>query len=93
MCDRPDNVLQSLKKLSVSGNRLVQRSVLSLGALPRLANLNLSRTGLSDIRFDDAAPGAQTALFPALTKLNVDDNDISEVGCRDDEETLARRVD
>ncbi|XP_054460058.1 tubulin-specific chaperone E [Anoplopoma fimbria] len=75
---RPEGVLQSLKSLSVSSNPLVQHSVLSLAALPRLEHLNLSRTGLSDIRFDDAAPGSQTAMFSALTKLNVDHNNITE---------------
>ncbi|TMS23789.1 Tubulin-specific chaperone E [Larimichthys crocea] len=53
---RPDGVLQSLKCLNLSSNPLVQESVLSIAALPRLEKLSLSQTGLSDIRFDDAAP-------------------------------------
>ncbi|XP_078127983.1 tubulin-specific chaperone E isoform X1 [Sander vitreus] len=75
---RPDGVLQSLKSLNVSCNPLEQRSVLSIAALPRLEQLKLIKIGLSDIRFDDAAPGSQTALFPALKNLNLDDNNISE---------------
>ncbi|XP_019122926.2 tubulin-specific chaperone E [Larimichthys crocea] len=75
---RPDGVLQSLKCLNLSSNPLVQESVLSIAALPRLEKLSLSQTGLSDIRFDDAAPGSQTAMFPALTNLNLDNNNITE---------------
>ncbi|XP_028459968.1 tubulin-specific chaperone E [Perca flavescens] len=75
---RPVGVLQSLKSLNVSCNPVEQRSVLSLAALPRLEQLKLMKIGLSDIRFDDAAPGSQTALFPALKNLNLDDNNISE---------------
>uniref|UniRef100_A0A8D0AE50 Tubulin-specific chaperone E n=1 Tax=Sander lucioperca TaxID=283035 RepID=A0A8D0AE50_SANLU len=78
---RPDGVLQSLKSLNVSCNPLEQRSVLSIAALPRLEQLKLIKIGLSDIRFDDAAPGSQTALFPALKNLNLDDNNISEWAC------------
>lgn len=75
---RPEGVLQSLKTLSLSSNPLVQESVLSVAALPRLEQLNLSRTELSDIRFDDAAPGSRTAMFPSLKSLNVDHNNITE---------------
>ncbi|XP_070778668.1 tubulin-specific chaperone E [Enoplosus armatus] len=75
---RPDGVLLSLKSLSLSSNPLVQDSVLSIAALPRLEQLNLSRTGLTDIRFDDAAPGSQTAMFPELKTLNLDHNNITE---------------
>ncbi|KAG8014497.1 Tubulin-specific chaperone E [Nibea albiflora] len=46
--------------------------------LQRLEKMTLSQTGLSDIRFDDAAPGSQTAMFPALTNLNLDNNNITE---------------
>uniref|UniRef100_A0A7N8YN08 Tubulin-specific chaperone E n=1 Tax=Mastacembelus armatus TaxID=205130 RepID=A0A7N8YN08_9TELE len=58
---RPDGVLQSLKSLNLSSNPLVQHSLLSISALPRLEQLNLSSTGLSAIQFDDAAPGKLTA--------------------------------
>ncbi|KAM6939614.1 tubulin-specific chaperone E [Xenentodon cancila] len=75
---RPEGVLQSLKYLNLSSNPLVQDSVLSLSALPRLEHLNLSNTGLSGIRFEDAAPGCQTARFPALQVLNLDHNNITE---------------
>uniref|UniRef100_A0A7N6AFW1 Tubulin-specific chaperone E n=1 Tax=Anabas testudineus TaxID=64144 RepID=A0A7N6AFW1_ANATE len=54
---RPEGVLQPLRSLNLSSNPLVQHTVFSMSALPRLEKLNLSRTGLSDVRFDDAAPG------------------------------------
>ncbi|XP_059188960.1 tubulin-specific chaperone E [Centropristis striata] len=75
---RPDGVLQTLKSLSLSCNPLEQLSLLSLAALPRLEQLNLSKTGLSDLHFDDAAPGSQTAMFPALKDLKLDHNNITE---------------
>ncbi|XP_075904862.1 tubulin-specific chaperone E [Nelusetta ayraudi] len=75
---RPDGVLQLLETLSLCGNQLVQETVLCLGSLPRLENLRLSETGLSELCFQDAAPGSQTSLFPALTELNLDNNNISE---------------
>uniref|UniRef100_A0A674B4Y9 Tubulin-specific chaperone E n=1 Tax=Salmo trutta TaxID=8032 RepID=A0A674B4Y9_SALTR len=54
---KPNNVLQSLTVLDLSTNPLVDRTVLSIGELPRLENLNMSKTGLSTLRFDDALPG------------------------------------
>ncbi|XP_040001104.1 tubulin-specific chaperone E [Xiphias gladius] len=75
---RPEGVLQSVKLLSLSCNPLLQDSVLNMSALPRLEQLNLSKTGLSVIRFDDAAPGSQTAMFPALKNLSLDQNNITE---------------
>lgn len=75
---RPDRVLQSLKSLNLSSNPLVQDSVLSISALPRLEKLTLINTGLSAIRFEDAAPGSQTAMFPAVVHLNLDNNNITE---------------
>lgn len=75
---RPEGVLQALKTLSLSGNPLEPLSVLGVSALPRLEELNLSRTGLSDLRFDDAAPGSLSAMFPALKNLYLDQNAISE---------------
>uniref|UniRef100_A0A3Q0SFK8 Tubulin-specific chaperone E n=1 Tax=Amphilophus citrinellus TaxID=61819 RepID=A0A3Q0SFK8_AMPCI len=61
---RPEGLLQSLKSLNLSSNPLVQDSVLSISALPRLEQLNLSKTGLSVIRFKDAAPGNKTIHNP-----------------------------
>ncbi|KAF6716834.1 Tubulin-specific chaperone E [Oryzias melastigma] len=75
---RPETVLQTLKSLSLVNNPLVEDSLLSLSALPRLENLNLSGTGISVIRFEDAAPGEQTVMFPALSILNLTNNNISE---------------
>ncbi|XP_029632526.1 tubulin-specific chaperone E [Salmo trutta] len=75
---KPNNVLQSLTVLDLSTNPLVDRTVLSIGELPRLENLNMSKTGLSTLRFDDALPGCNTAMFPALKILAVNSNNISE---------------
>uniref|UniRef100_A0A1A7YMS9 Tubulin-specific chaperone E n=1 Tax=Iconisemion striatum TaxID=60296 RepID=A0A1A7YMS9_9TELE len=77
---RPEGVLQTLVHLNLSNNPLVQDSLLSISALPRLDFLNLSATGISAIRFEDAPPGGQTAMFPALTHLIVDQNNITEWG-------------
>uniref|UniRef100_A0A8C8GUD0 Tubulin-specific chaperone E n=1 Tax=Oncorhynchus tshawytscha TaxID=74940 RepID=A0A8C8GUD0_ONCTS len=54
---KPNDVLQSLTVLDLSTNPLVDGAVLSIGELPRLENLNMSKTGLSTLRFDDAMPG------------------------------------
>ncbi|XP_047189694.1 tubulin-specific chaperone E isoform X2 [Scophthalmus maximus] len=76
---RPDGVLQNLRTLDLSGNVLLQDTVLlSLSALLRLEHLDLSDTGLSVIRFDDAAHGSPTAMFPALKDLMLDYNNITE---------------
>ncbi|XP_045068441.1 tubulin-specific chaperone E-like isoform X1 [Coregonus clupeaformis] len=75
---RPNNVLQSLTVLDLSTNPLVDGTVLSIAELPRLENLNMSKTGLSTLRFDDALPGCKTAMFPALKILAVNSNNISE---------------
>ncbi|XP_028312417.1 tubulin-specific chaperone E [Gouania willdenowi] len=75
---RPVQVLQSLRILSLASNPLVQDSVNSLADLPRLELLNLSDTGLSVIRFEDADSGSKTVMFPALKKLVIDDNNITE---------------
>lgn len=75
---RPEGVLESLKSLNLVHNPLVQDSLVSLSALPRLEELNVSQTGLSVIRFDDTAPGCETAMFPQLKTLLMDDNNISE---------------
>ncbi|XP_028269593.1 tubulin-specific chaperone E [Parambassis ranga] len=72
---RPEGALQSLKCLNLSNNPLVQDSVLSLSALPRLEQLNLSNTSLTVIPFEDVSPGA---MFPALENLILDNNNISE---------------
>uniref|UniRef100_A0A674EGT1 Tubulin-specific chaperone E n=1 Tax=Salmo trutta TaxID=8032 RepID=A0A674EGT1_SALTR len=61
---RPNNVLQSLAVLGLSTNPLVDGTVLSIAkvrssiTLPtQTLNLNMSKTGLSTLRFDDALPG------------------------------------
>lgn len=88
----PDGVLQSLKSLSLCRNPLVQDSVLSLAALPRLEMLNLSSTGLSVIRFDGVPAGSKTSMFPKLTHLHLDHNDISEWFVIDELEKLPSLV-
>ncbi|XP_043108049.1 tubulin-specific chaperone E isoform X2 [Puntigrus tetrazona] len=75
---RPDAVLQTLRVLDLSGNRLLQETLPEISGLPRLEKLNLSGAGLSAIRFSDASPGEKTASFPALKTLLLDDNNISE---------------
>uniref|UniRef100_A0A8C8LXX4 Tubulin-specific chaperone E n=1 Tax=Oncorhynchus tshawytscha TaxID=74940 RepID=A0A8C8LXX4_ONCTS len=50
-------LIQSLAVLDLSTNPLVDGTVLSIAKLPRLENLNMSKTGLSTLRFDDALPG------------------------------------
>ncbi|CAG5946433.1 unnamed protein product [Menidia menidia] len=75
---RPEGVLQSLTCLNLSSNPLVQESLSSISALSRLENLNLSNTGLTAIGFEDAVPGSQTTMFPALKILNLKSNNITE---------------
>uniref|UniRef100_A0A1A8BTV6 Tubulin-specific chaperone E n=1 Tax=Nothobranchius kadleci TaxID=1051664 RepID=A0A1A8BTV6_NOTKA len=75
---RPEGVLQTLVHLDLYGNPLVQDSLLSISALPRLDCLNLTATGISAIQFEDAPPGHHTSMFPALTHLIVDQNNITE---------------
>ncbi|KAJ0051268.1 hypothetical protein NL108_017478 [Boleophthalmus pectinirostris] len=74
----PD-LLQNLKSLNLSRNRLDQDSVLALSSLPRLERLNLSETGFSSIQFTDAKPGEENKPFPVLRNLNLNNNNISEV--------------
>ncbi|XP_061736726.1 tubulin-specific chaperone E isoform X1 [Nerophis ophidion] len=75
---RPEGVLQQLKCLNLSKNPVDQDSLLSLAFLPRLEQLNMADTGLSQLHFHDAAAGGQTAMFAALENLNLSRNDISE---------------
>ncbi|KAJ8002234.1 hypothetical protein DPEC_G00177780 [Dallia pectoralis] len=75
---KPKNVLQFLKVLDLSSNPLVDSTVLNLAELQRLENLNISKTGLSTVRFDDALPGHKTRMFPALKILALNRNNISE---------------
>ncbi|XP_055078422.1 tubulin-specific chaperone E [Periophthalmus magnuspinnatus] len=72
------DLFQTLKSLSLSQNPLDQLSILSLSSLPRLEQLNLSKTQLSSIQFSDAGPGEETKMFPVLKNLNLDHNNISE---------------
>uniref|UniRef100_H3DRD3 Uncharacterized protein n=1 Tax=Tetraodon nigroviridis TaxID=99883 RepID=H3DRD3_TETNG len=77
---QPDGVLQSLRSLTLSRNPLAQDSVNTLACLSRLETLDLSNTGLSTLQFEDAAPGEScpTSMFPALSDLNLDNNNISQ---------------
>uniref|UniRef100_A0A3B4AD82 Tubulin-specific chaperone E n=1 Tax=Periophthalmus magnuspinnatus TaxID=409849 RepID=A0A3B4AD82_9GOBI len=68
----------TLKSLSLSQNPLDQLSILSLSSLPRLEQLNLSKTQLSSIQFSDAGPGnirPQTTECPSQSPdLNLIEN-------------------
>ncbi|KAK0134076.1 Tubulin-specific chaperone E [Merluccius polli] len=75
---RPLDLLQDLKVLDLSSNPLVQDSVLNLAHLPRLENLNLSRTALSDLQFHDVPPGGKTRMFTALKVLILNHNNIAQ---------------
>ncbi|KAM6971979.1 tubulin-specific chaperone E [Aplochiton taeniatus] len=75
---RPCNVLQSLTRLDLSENVLVEESLLAVADLSRLETLSLSKTGISVLRFDDTPLGSKTAMFPALKTLSLNHNRISE---------------
>uniref|UniRef100_A0A8C4U5R1 Tubulin-specific chaperone E n=1 Tax=Falco tinnunculus TaxID=100819 RepID=A0A8C4U5R1_FALTI len=77
--ERPDNVLQTLKLLDLSDNQLLDGNQLHLIAhLPRLEQLILRNTGISSIHFPDAGFGCKTKMFPALKRLTINDNKISQ---------------
>ncbi|XP_037247995.1 tubulin-specific chaperone E isoform X1 [Falco biarmicus] len=77
--ERPDNVLQTLKLLDLSDNQLLDGNQLHLIAhLPRLEQLILRNTGISSIHFPDAGFGCKTKMFPALKRLAINDNKISQ---------------
>uniref|UniRef100_A0A3Q1CUV2 Tubulin-specific chaperone E n=1 Tax=Amphiprion ocellaris TaxID=80972 RepID=A0A3Q1CUV2_AMPOC len=69
---RPEGVLQSLKSLNLSGNPLEQDSVISISALPRYSSLQCT------LRLFGFSVGSQTSMFPALKKLYLDNNNITE---------------
>ncbi|KAJ3614270.1 hypothetical protein NHX12_017844 [Muraenolepis orangiensis] len=73
---RPLDFLQDLRLLDLSSNPLVQDSILSLAHLPRLEYLDLSRTGLSVLQFDDVPSGGKTRMFSALKLLFLNHNNI-----------------
>ncbi|NWS70371.1 TBCE protein, partial [Crotophaga sulcirostris] len=77
--ERPDNVLQTLKLLDLSGNQLLDGNQLHLiEHLPRLEQLILSNTGISSIHFPDVGFGCKTKMFPSLKHLAIDNNKISQ---------------
>uniref|UniRef100_A0A8C9AZ44 Tubulin-specific chaperone E n=1 Tax=Prolemur simus TaxID=1328070 RepID=A0A8C9AZ44_PROSS len=77
--ERPTDVLQTVKLLDLSSNRLIDESQLFLIAyLPRLEQLILSDIGISSIHFPDAGIGCKTSMFPNLQYLVVNDNQISQ---------------
>ncbi|KAG1929694.1 tubulin-specific chaperone E [Pimephales promelas] len=75
---RPDALLRNLRVLDLSENPIRQETLLELAHLPWLEKLNLSSTGFSAVHFSDASAGDETAAFPALKTLSLDDNNISE---------------
>ncbi|XP_056136091.1 tubulin-specific chaperone E isoform X2 [Lampris incognitus] len=85
---RPVGVLQSLRVLDLTSNQLAEDTLLSIAELPRLENLNLSKTGLSVLQFNDVPPGCKTAMFPALKTLVLNKNNISEWGVINELEKL-----
>ncbi|NWH82223.1 TBCE protein, partial [Piaya cayana] len=77
--ERPDNVLQTLKLLDLSGNQLLDGNQLHLIAhLPRLEQLILSNTGISSMHFPDVGSGCKTKMFPSLKHLAINNNKISQ---------------
>ncbi|XP_060047939.1 tubulin-specific chaperone E isoform X2 [Erinaceus europaeus] len=77
--ERPTDVLQMVKFLDLSSNRLIDENQLFLIAyLPRLEHLILSDIGISSIHFPDAKIGCKTSMFPSLQYLIVNDNQISQ---------------
>ncbi|XP_077574377.1 tubulin-specific chaperone E isoform X2 [Stigmatopora nigra] len=80
----PEGVFEELRCLDASKNAVEQDSLLNLAHLPRLEHLILSDAALSDIRFPDAAAGAETSAFASLEKLNLNCNAISEWGVMDE---------
>ncbi|XP_006868627.1 PREDICTED: tubulin-specific chaperone E [Chrysochloris asiatica] len=77
--ERPTGVLQMVKLLDLSDNRLIDENQLFLLAyMPRLEQLLLSGTGISSIHFPDAGIGCKTSMFPSLQYLVVNDSQISQ---------------
>ncbi|XP_051880025.1 tubulin-specific chaperone E [Pristis pectinata] len=77
--ERPVDVLQNLTLLDLSSNPLAGADQLvHIAYLPRLEQLILSNTGLTSLYFDDVQPDGKTAMFPKLTSLAIDKNQISE---------------
>lgn len=75
---RPVGVLQSLTCLDFTNNPIASETLAEIGALPGLKTLVLANTGLSVLEFNDVPPGSKTAMFPALQKLTLTENKISE---------------
>ncbi|XP_008588204.1 PREDICTED: tubulin-specific chaperone E [Galeopterus variegatus] len=77
--ERPTDVLQTVKLLDLSSNKLIDENQLFLIAyLPRLERLILCDIGISNLHFPDAGIGCKTSLFPSLQYLLVDNNQISQ---------------
>uniref|UniRef100_A0A8C6M1N7 Tubulin-specific chaperone E n=1 Tax=Nothobranchius furzeri TaxID=105023 RepID=A0A8C6M1N7_NOTFU len=77
---RPEGVLQTLVHLDLYGNPLVQDSLLSISALPRYASSEFALVASSQVE-TKCVPfslGRHTSMFPALTHLIVDQNNITE---------------
>nr|XP_019602536.1 PREDICTED: tubulin-specific chaperone E isoform X1 [Rhinolophus sinicus] len=77
--ERPIDVLQTLKLLDLSSNRLIDENQLFLIAyLPRLEQLILSDIGISSLHFPDSGIGCKSSMFPSLQYLVLNDNRISQ---------------
>lgn len=76
--ERPISVLQSLKLLDISNNKLIDGNQLSeLANLPALEKLIIINTGVSSVCFCDVGFGSKSAMFSSLKHLSVDNNNIS----------------
>uniref|UniRef100_A0A8C7YZY6 Tubulin-specific chaperone E n=1 Tax=Oryzias sinensis TaxID=183150 RepID=A0A8C7YZY6_9TELE len=77
---RPEGVLQSLKSLNLANNPLVEDTLLSISALNRY--IHHDGAYLSAIThiylLDIFSVGEKTVMFPALTSLNLNNNNITE---------------
>uniref|UniRef100_A0A671GC59 Tubulin folding cofactor E n=1 Tax=Rhinolophus ferrumequinum TaxID=59479 RepID=A0A671GC59_RHIFE len=77
--ERPIDILQTLKLLDLSSNRLIDENQLFLIAyLPRLEQLILSDIGISSLHFPDSGIGCKSSMFPSLQYLVLNDNRISQ---------------
>ncbi|TNM85641.1 hypothetical protein fugu_007912 [Takifugu bimaculatus] len=83
---RPDGVLQSLKSLTLSGNPLVHHTVNTLASLCRLETLDLSKTGLSNLQFEDTRPVSHAHNDDEDGDDGDEDNCVSEYGAPEEGE-------
>ncbi|XP_063773632.1 tubulin-specific chaperone E [Pseudophryne corroboree] len=77
--ERSVSCLQSLTLLDISNNQLVHGNQLhAIAHLPRLKHLIISNNRISSINFSVAQFGCCTDMFPAVNRLLIDGNNISQ---------------